>query len=159
MLVSTKRILRAWLPSAAWLAVIALESTNLGSAERTASFLYPILHFLFGMTPAHFIFWHIFLRKVSHFVGYFTLSILLFRSWRTSVPDFADRWCLQWAALASVTTAVVAVLDEWHQSFLPARTSALHDVILDTIAGLIAQISLFLVVRNRSKNYSWSARQ
>lgn len=159
MSASTKRILQAWLPSAAWLAIIGLESTSLGSAEHSARILYPILHFLFAMNPARFIFWHFFLRKVGHFIGYFTLSILLFRSWRISATDFADRWSFHWAALAFVMTAVVAAGDEWHQSFVPSRTSSLRDVMLDTFAGLIAQISLFLVLRNRCKGYSKCAPQ
>src|SRR5947207_10826865 len=42
---STSRILKVWLPSAMWLAVIVLESTNLGSAEHTSRILYPIFRF------------------------------------------------------------------------------------------------------------------
>lgn len=68
------------LPSAVLLAVIVLESTNLGSAEHTSRILYPIFHFLFGMDLVRFAAWHAFLRKTGHFVGYFTLSVLLFRS-------------------------------------------------------------------------------
>jgi len=41
----------------------------------------------------------------------------------------------------------VAGLDEWHQSFLPTRTGTLHDVILDTCAGIAAQVLLFLSAR------------
>ena len=40
--------------------------------------------------------------------------------------------------------ALVACLDEWHQSYLPSRTGNLHDVLLDSTAALIAQIVLFL---------------
>jgi VanZ family protein len=34
-------------------------------------------------------------------------------------------------------------MDEWHQSFIPSRTGTVHDVILDSIAGLI-----FLLIAN-----------
>jgi len=44
-------------------------------------------------------------------------------------------------------TALVACLDEWHQSFLPSRTGNLHDVLLDSTAALIAQVVLFLILR------------
>src|SRR6476620_8852191 len=81
---STKRILKVWIPSAVWLAVIALESTNLGSAEHTGRLLFPIFHFLFGLDAARFATWHVLLRKTGHFVGYFVLSVLLFRSWRAT---------------------------------------------------------------------------
>jgi VanZ family protein len=57
------------------------------------------------------------------------------------------RWCLQWATVALLSTALVAILDEWHQSFLLSRTGALRDVILDSTAGLVAQIAIFAILR------------
>ena len=146
---STKRILRVWLPSAVWLAVIAVESTNLGSSEHTGWILYPIFHFVFDMDPARFAVWHALLRKTGHVVGYFTLSVLLFRSWRATFPRLSTRWCLQWATVAFLCTSLVAMLDEWHQSFLPSRTGTIRDVILDSTAGLVAQIALFAILRTR----------
>ena len=140
---STKRILKVWLPSAIWLAVISIESTNIGSADHTARILYPIFHFLFGMDPGRFAPWHMLLRKTGHFVGYFTLSLLLFRSWRATFPRLSTRWCLQWSTVALLTTALVATLDEWHQTFLPSRTGTVRDVVLDSTAALVAQIAVF----------------
>ena len=46
-------------------------------------------------------------------------------------------------------TAAVASLDEWHQTFLPSRTGALHDVILDSASALAVQILLFVILRKR----------
>jgi VanZ family protein len=139
-----------WLPSALWLAVIAVESTNLGSAEHTGRILFPIFRLLFAMDAAQFAVWHTVLRKSGHFVGYFTLSVLLFRSWRATFPRLSTRWCMQWATVAFVSTSLVAMLDEWHQSFLPARTGTLRDVALDTCAGLVAQIAIFAVLHRQS---------
>ena len=139
-----------WLPSAIWLAIIATESTNLGSADHTSRILYPIFHFLFGTDPARFAVWHAVIRKTGHFVGYFTLSVLLFRSWRASFPRLSTRWCLQWSTLAFLCTALVAILDEWHQTFLPSRTGTVRDVVLDSSAGLVAQIALFAILRRQS---------
>jgi len=138
-----------WIPSAIWLTVIAVESTNLGSAEHTGRILYPILHFLFEMDRARFAVWHALLRKTGHIVGYFTLSVLLFRSWRATFPRLSTRWCLQWATVALLSTSLVAMLDEWHQSFLPSRTGTFRDAILDGTAGLVAQIALFAVLRKQ----------
>ena len=154
---STKRIIKAWLPSAVWLAVIVLESTNLGSAEHTGRILYPIFHFLFNMNVERFAALHILLRKTGHFVGYFTLSVLLFRSWRATFPRLSTRWCLQWATLALLSTVLVAMLDEWHQTFLPSRTGTIRDVILDSTAALIAQIALFAILRMQSSGTDRSA--
>jgi VanZ family protein len=150
---STKRILRVWLPSALWLAVIVLESTNLGSSDRTERILYPIFRFLFEMGPAQFAVWHALLRKTGHFVGYFTLSVLLFRSWRASFPRLSTRWCSQWATLALLCTSLVATLDEWHQTFLPSRTGTFRDVILDSTAGFTAQIAIYGILRTQNRRF------
>ncbi len=99
------------------------------------------------LDPAHFPIWHFFIRKTGHFVGYFTLSWLLFRAWRDTFPFPGNRWSIQWARISFFMTALVACLDEWHQSFLPSRTGNLHDVLLDSTAALIAQVVLFLVLR------------
>lgn len=139
--------MRVWLPSAIWLAVIVAESTNLGSSEHTSRILYPIFRLLFEMDPARFAVWNALLRKTGHFVGYFTLSVLLFRSWRATFPRLSTRWCLQWATLAFLCTSLVAILDEWHQSFLLSRTGTFRDVFLDGSAGFVAQITLFAILR------------
>lgn len=127
-----------------------MESSNLGSSEHTSRILYPIFHYLFGMGPQRFEVLHVILRKTGHFVGYATLSILLFRSWRGTFPRLSTRWCLQWAMLAFVCTALVASLDEFHQTFLPSRTGMFRDVVLDSTAALVAQILIFLILRKRN---------
>jgi hypothetical protein len=84
---------------------------------------------------------------VFQFVGYFTLSWLLFRAWRDTFPFPGSGWSMQWARISFFMTALVACLDEWHQSYLPSRTGNLHDVLLDSTAALIAQVILFLLLR------------
>jgi VanZ family protein len=139
-----KQIFKPWFPSAIWLTVIALESTSLGSAQNTGRILYPIFHLLFGADPVRFAVLHHALRKTGHFVGYFTLSVLLFHSWSRTFPRPGRRWSIQWTCLAFLGTVLVASLDEWHQSFLPSRTALISDVALDSTAGLVAQIVVLL---------------
>jgi VanZ family protein len=103
---------------------------------------------LFGLDPIRFVTWHFLIRKTGHVVGYAVLSILLFRAWRATVAVKNNpRWSIVWATIALGMTALVASLDEWHQTFLPSRTGTIHDVVLDTTAGLGAQILLFLWLR------------
>jgi len=114
------------------------------SAHNTSRILYPILHFLFGMDLPHFEHWHFFIRKGGHVVGYAILSILLFRAWRATLPAMNNaKWTLRWTTIAIFGTALVASLDEWHQSYIPSRTGKWQDVVLDTCAGVAAQIILF----------------
>jgi VanZ family protein len=138
-------ILKTWIAAVLWLIVIAIESTNFASSHNTSRILYPLLHFLFGMDRAHFEHVHFYIRKGGHVFGYGLLSILLFRAWRETLPVVnGARWTLRWSALAVLGTAVVASLDEWHQSFIPSRTGTPRDVLLDTCAAIAAQILLLI---------------
>ncbi len=145
-------ILKAWIAAILWLIVIAIESTAYLSSHNTSRILYPLLHFLFGMDPAQFEHFHFYIRKGGHVFGYGMLSILLFRAWRETLPVInGGRWTLRWATLAVLGTAVVASLDEWHQSFIPSRTGTPWDVLLDTCAGVGAQILLLLYCAGTQK--------
>jgi VanZ family protein len=144
-----KHLLKTWIAAGLWLGLIVAESTRFASAENTGRLFYPLLHFLFGVDRAHFPTWHFFIRKTGHFIGYFTLSWLLFRAWRDTFPFSGRTWSIQWARISFFMTALVACLDEWHQTFIPGRTGNIHDVMLDSTAAFIAQIVLFLILRKR----------
>jgi VanZ family protein len=134
-----------------WLSFIVIESTGTFSSENTGGFLYPIFHFLTGVSAARFEHWHHYIRKTGHFVGFFTLSWLLFRSWRATLPSIDLRaWSFQWATIAWLMSTLVAGLDEWHQTFLPSRTGTLHDVALDSAAALTSQLVVWMFLRRRS---------
>jgi VanZ family protein len=140
-----RSLCRAWIPALVWLGIIAIESTSALSSENTARFLYPALHFLFNLDPLHFSIWHFYMRKTGHVLGYGILSVLLFRAWRVTLPVYGNPpWSIVWARTALFMTALVASLDEWHQTFIPTRTGSLRDVLLDSTAALVAQILFFL---------------
>jgi VanZ family protein len=141
-------IVKAWIALILWLIVIAIESTTYLAAQNTSRFLYPLMHFLFGIDEVTFEPYHAFLRKSGHVLGYGLLSILLFRAWRETLPSAkGTRWTLRWASIAMLGTALVASLDEWHQSYLPTRTGTVRDVVLDSCAGIAAQLAIFLAHR------------
>ncbi|MGA2020215.1 MAG: VanZ family protein [Candidatus Sulfotelmatobacter sp.] len=154
-------LLKAWIAAILWLIVIAIESSALLSASNTSRILYPVLHYLFGMDWEHFQHWHFYIRKGGHVVGYAILSILLFRAWRATLPAMSDvNWTPRWATIALLGTALVASLDEWHQSYIPSRTGRWQDVVLDTCAGILAQILIYFYwtwrERGLSRDYSRS---
>jgi VanZ family protein len=153
---SRKEILKGWLPALVWLAIIAVESTSLFSAENTGRWLYPFFHSIFGVEPARFAVWHHYTRKTGHFVGYFTLSLLLFRAWRATLrfspeSESSGPWSFRWARISLLMTTLVACADEWHQSYIPLRTGTVLDVWLDAAAALVAQIIIFLWLRTRGR--------
>ena len=145
-----KKFLKDWTAALLWIGVIAVESTEWLSSEHTSRFLYPILHFLLNLSPQAFEVFHHYLRKTGHFVGYFALSVFLFRAWRDTLhPAKVKVWARRWAGSAFLMSVLVASLDEWHQTFLPSRTGRVADVVLDGTAALTAQVVIFLWLRLR----------
>ncbi len=148
-----RNLLKAWIAAVLWLIVIAIESTALLSSSNTSRILYPLLHYLFGLDWDHFEVWHFFIRKGGHVVGYAILSILAFRAWRETFPALGNPpWTARWASIAVLMTAFVASLDEWHQSFIPSRTGRWQDVVLDSCAGIAAQLLLLLWLKNFARS-------
>lgn len=155
MAIRLRSILWIWLPVLLWLGIIFFESTNLMSSANTGSMLYDLLTRIFGkIDQQHFDVFHTILRKVGHFTGYGILGMLFFRAIRrtmlklrsaaTSSAETLRQRLIRWACEAVFCTAIVAALDEWHQTFLPARTGAFHDVILDTLGAIILIAFVFL---------------
>lgn len=144
---SRPSLLRAWWPAAAWVCIIAFESTDFFSSENTSSMLYSLLVRLFGHVDIHsFLIFHHYLRKTGHVVGYGMLSLLLLRGWRATlgrVPALLLRATL----LAWLGTLSVAALDEWHQTFIPSRTGTVWDVLLDSVAGVAFLVVAYLQLR------------
>jgi len=145
---SRPNLLRAWWPAAVWICLIAFESTDVFSSEHTGSLLYTLLTRLFGNIDLYkFLVFHHYLRKTGHVVGYGMLSLLLLRAWRATLGR-VQPLLLRAALLSWLGTAIVAALDEWHQSYIPSRTGSVWDVALDSVAGVA-----FLVVA-----YFWLRR-
>ena len=137
-----------WIPAATWLGIICFESTDLLSSAHTGSILYSVLTYFFGhINPLVLVVWNHLLRKAGHVTGYAILSWLLFRAWRATLPlPRALNWSLAWARIAFLMTALVATLDEWHQTLIPSRTGNLRDVLLDSTAALGAQVLIWFLL-------------
>ena len=149
-----RRVVRAWIPAILWLGVIAVESTSLLSSGNTASWLFPVLRFLFPTMPQEqMVMIHHLLRKTGHVFGYGMLSWLLFRAWReTQRAKLAAvaNWASPWAIRALLMCAAVASLDELHQFFTPGRTGLWQDVVLDSAAALMVQLIVFAIFARRN---------
>jgi VanZ family protein len=139
---------RVWWPVAVALIVIAIESTNTFSSENTSGWIRPVVERIFGQINDQL--WaaiHHLMRKSGHFTGYGGLALTQLRAWLLTLglrdgPPLRDRLTLRgwrWRAtwMAVVGTAFVAGLDEWHQTFIPSRTGAFSDVVLDTVGGSV----------------------
>lgn len=137
------RFLSRYLPLVAWLVFISYASSDSFNAGNTSRIIGPLVLWLFpNTTPETLTIIHIITRKAAHFTEYAILAFLAARAFRTSPrPALANRWFI--AALALVVA--YALLDEYHQSFVPSRTSSIYDSFIDMLGGLTA----LLLVRCR----------
>jgi VanZ family protein len=120
---------------AAWAAVIWTLSTGWFTGERTGDLLLPLLAWLFpNATPAELRTFHWAIRKLAHFTEYVVLSLLLYRALRGS-----RRWNLRAAGIAFAMSGVYAIGDEVHQVFVPGRTAAATDCLIDMSGAAAAQ--------------------
>ncbi len=134
-----------------WIGLISIESSDAFSSQNTGSILYGLLTRLFGEINVYeFLVFHFYLRKTGHVIGYGMLALLLLRGWRMTVGP-ARAWLLRMLLLSWIGTAFVASMDEWHQSFIPSRTGAVRDVILDSIAGLVFLLIAYLWLRRSAR--------
>jgi VanZ family protein len=140
-----------WLPAALSVLMITLESTASMSANNTSRFLYPLWVKLFGpVSPAEWAAVHHVIRKTGHFVGYGTVSVAFFYSWRQTLYRMAVKHWTLWrraSVLAVLCTLLIAICDEFHQSFLPSRTSSPIDVCIDLSGAIAAQLLLLLIIQ------------
>ncbi len=133
---STRNFLVYWLPALLWTPAVLSFSSDPFSAEHTGA----VLKVVFGwMQPASFDLLHFAIRKLAHLGEYGLLALLWFRAWRG--PRLG--WSLAWARSAFAICMAVAAIDEFHQSFVPSRTSAVHDVAIDCVGALV----VLLIVR------------
>ena len=70
------QLLKSWIAAILWLIVICIESTSYMSSHNTSRILYPLLHYLFGISYARFEPFHHLLRKAGHVFGYGLLNLL-----------------------------------------------------------------------------------
>ena len=140
-----------WMPATLSVLMIALESTATFSANNTSQWLYPLWVRLFGpISPAHWAEVHHLIRKTGHFVGYGLVSVAFFYSWRQTLHRMAVKHWTLWrraSVLAVLCTLLIAGLDEYHQSFLPSRTSSPRDVLIDLCGAIAFQLVLLLIIQ------------
>lgn len=119
----------AWLPVLIGIGLIALESTAYFGANYTSGPLRRLFQALFGpVSDARWEILHHCMRKTGHFLVYGCIGLAWLRAWRMTLPRLRF---FTTALLALVGTGLLATWDEWHQSFLPNRTSSPYDVLLD----------------------------
>jgi VanZ family protein len=122
-----RRFLSRYLPLVAWLVFISYASSASFNASNTSRIIGPLVLWLFPNTSMETLATiHFITRKVAHFTEYAILGFLAARAFRIS----------------TALIIVYALIDEYHQSFVPSRTASVFDSFIDMAGGLTALIFL-----------------
>jgi VanZ family protein len=143
------RFCRYVLPLCLWMGFIFLMSTNAGSARSTNEPLVAVLAFLWPevghfSSQQHWLLIYL-CRKLGHILEYAILTWLVVRAVQQDNP----RWNWRTAAVALLFAVLHAAADEWHQAFVPSRTSNLRDVGIDSVGALAALVVAWFWYRGR----------
>src|SRR4026208_1875616 len=115
-----------WFALLGWPVVVFTFSTDSFSSAETSRILGPALKYLFpSLAPEQLEFLHLVCRKAGHILEYFVLGVL---AWRALRADMSQNRTLRVRVLAAGFVVAVAFSDEFHQFFVPSRTSSLVDV-------------------------------
>lgn len=123
-------------PLFAWACFVLFASSASFSASNTSRIIRPLLLWLFpDISEASLAYAHFFVRKAAHFTEYAVLALLAARAFRTSSRAVLSR---RWWLASFILIATVALVDEYHQSFVPTRTGTVYDSLLDMAGGATA---------------------
>lgn len=92
---------------------------------------------------------HLYVRKAAHMTEYFLLTLSLqlpLTAWLSKLLSSKKR-----IAAGALLTILFAVLDEFHQSFVPERSGNLTDVCIDSIGVIAASLCLYIFFTIRKK--------
>lgn len=141
---NVRLFIKYWLPVLLWMVFIFIGSTDLMSAEQTSRFIGPFLRwFAPDISPETIASIQLFVRKFAHLTEYAILSALLLRALRQHL--------LAARSVAFVLAALYAVVDEFHQSFVPSRTGSPWDVVTDSIGALLGLV-IYVRMTRRTNN-------
>ena len=136
-------------PLVIWTGLILFASTDGFSAGNTSRIIRPLLLWLFPeITEAQLGIVHLLTRKTAHFVEYAILAFLARRAFITSARELLKR---QWFAWSLILVVTIAVIDELHQSYVPARTGSVYDSGIDIAGGLTVLLLCWIYQRRRSR--------
>ena len=140
--------LKYWLPPLLWASLVSIFSSDGFSSDNTSSLFLPLFQWLLPhATPERINSFHYLIRKLGHFTEFFVLAMLLYRALRGGREM---QW--QWRVAAWTLSLVLmyAVADEVHQRFVPSRSAAWSDSLLDFFGGCCAVALLYARYRTKT---------
>ena len=128
------------------MAVIFTASGDTHSYEHSSRLIAPLLYWLFPHLAADTVDRVVFLaRKCAHLAEYSVFALLLWRAFRRPQRNNPRPWNWREVGWVLLIVASYAATDEFHQIFVPTRTPAAHDVVIDTLGGVAGLFALWLI--------------
>ncbi|HEY4640991.1 MAG TPA: VanZ family protein, partial [Thermoanaerobaculia bacterium] len=121
-----------------WTLVIFAASSDLFSAQHTGNTLQMLATAILGhpLSETTYELTQYAMRKLAHLTEYGILGWL----WLRALRGERREWTLRWPMIAVLIALAVAATDEFHQSFVPSRTSSPLDVVIDCCGAVLAQL-------------------
>lgn len=130
-----QRKILSWTAVGLWMALIFYLSHQSGesSSDLSIGVMKIVLSVITFVIPTDFDVnqFHLFIRKSAHFFAYFILGVLVINALKR---DDSFRWME--FGYAVIICVVYAMLDEFHQTFIPGRSGEVRDVIIDGFGSL-----------------------
>ncbi|CAN5884484.1 hypothetical protein BH18ACI4_BH18ACI4_07110 [soil metagenome] len=135
---STREVIWRYAPLIMWMALISYASSNEFAAINTSRVIRSLLlWFSPNITEESIGLVHFLVRKGSHITEYAVLGWLAARAFGGSSRVYLRR---RWFLVGLLLVVIYALLDEYHQSFVPSRTGSLYDSGIDIVGGLIGLV-------------------
>lgn len=140
-----------WIAALGWAAILFFFSgQNANDSGRLSMWVTQQVMRIFPNLPLPLDDLHFFVRKTAHFCIFglegFLLGLAMMKS-------LSEKWL--GGVLAVLACAIVAVLNEYHQSFSEGRSCEVRDMIIDSCGAflgvLVGALLLHLIARFRKK--------
>jgi len=137
----------AFAPLAVWIVVVFVMSGSGASMAETSRFIGPLIQWIYpDISPETLRVIHVGVRKLAHIFEYSVLGFLAVRAFSL----YAGHRLGNWRYLLSIIPVVlVAMTDEYRQSFDVTRTGTIEDAILDIASGMLVIALLWIARRPR----------
>jgi VanZ family protein len=134
-------------PLLLWMVLIWFASTRQFSALNTSKILRPLILWIFpNLSEERVAAIHFFVRKLGHFSEYAVMGVLAARAFVGSANACVKQ---HWFQVALILIVCYALIDEFHQSFVPGRTASILDSAIDVAGGLTALLVFLYWHRRR----------
>jgi VanZ family protein len=142
---------KRWLPALVWSAMIFIGSTDLLSSNNTSRWIEPVIRWVHpGISDLQLWRTMTIIRKGGHVTEYAVLAILLWRAIpKNATSGTKSLWRWPDAAITQGACAFFAMSDEYHQSFIPTRTAAVRDVLIDVAGAAVGLTLVWILCRPR----------